>query len=256
MVSTKVTMFSTMLFDAHQMQYPTALSNGLFGYFAVASAVYLLIRRNTRFLIPGFWFVSTFLYMGLGTVSLTQYVPIGIGYVRFMLIALPALGPIIGFGIADALDLVKGKPMIHRSVVSIILIALVGVLFLNSLVIIQYINLSQSKYVYPLIQIGNFAKTLPANAILYQYPILPLDVDMQYRYTPITAWGPLYLNSNCSGTANDSYIIMYPNVTMETACNLTQVFVPSPAPPELVQYDLFDNYGFGTYYNLTVYYHK
>lgn len=244
---------SSNIFDAHTGWFTDGsnLSMGLFGYFCAASVLFLLLRRNFSFLIPLFWFISTLLYLGLGSMSLTHYVPITYFYVRFMLLSLPAAALIIGFAATSALELGKGKK--KKYAVAFLTALAILVLFLNSLVLISYVGISQYKYVYPFLQFATQIKTLPANT-LYIPEGIPFAVYVNYNYHIISLPPPSLSATNCSNFVSGVYLIARPNLTAGGGCaNLRPLLTPK-APEYLASYDLFDESGFGTYYNYTLYY--
>jgi len=243
------------MFDVHKMSYPSGQANGLFGYFMVLGAIYLVYHGNLRLLIPAFWFVSTFLYMGVGTVSISHYVPIDISYVRLMLIYLPSLGLIIGFALTDLSE--RGRRGVRNCIVALALFLIVLPLFTNALLMIHYIDMSQYRAVWPLVQLGNFVKGLPeaqgADALrIYLRPIFPLDLYTSYKYRTLAM--PLDFPDCNWLPANGYLVLLKPNASIALACNLTEVYRPPPLPQYLLQFNLLDNNTFGSYENTTVYY--
>ena len=236
------------LFNAHAVQYGANQSDGFFGYFAAIGLLYLAARRNKRVLIPALWFIFTLLYLGLGTLSFSRYVPIGISYPRLMLLFIPAMALIIGFAAANLLEF--KRPALHDRVSVVLLAALATFLFLNSLLIIQYVGVSQYAYVEPLLQVSKFMGNLPANTTIYT-PGIPLSAYTDYRYNYLFLPA---IEADCSGLRSGSYVVMDPNASIESACSLQKLFTPQP-DNSLSTYDLFRYSAFGTYGNITVYYH-
>ncbi len=236
------------LFNVHAIQYGANQSDGLFGYFAAIGLLYLIVQRDRRVLVPVLWFAFTFLYLGLGTLSFSRYIPIGLAYPRLMLIFIPAMALIMGFAASNVLAFKKAGPLNYLSIV--LLVAMISFLFLNSLLIIRYIDLSQYAYIEPLLQISKFIGTLPANATIYS-PAIPLSLYTHYRYSIM---GMPAINANCSLMRSDSYVVMDPNASVESACNLQKLFAPQPQT-ELAQYDLFKYSSFGVYDGVALYHH-
>ena len=233
-------------FNVHVIQYGANQSDGFFGYFAALGLLYLIARGNKRVILPALWFLFTFLYLGLGTLSFSRYIPIGIAYPRLMLLYIPAMALIMGFAAANVLEFKKAKLRDYLSVG--LLAAMVAFLFLNSLLIIRYVDLSQHAYIDPLLQISRFIGNLPTNITIYSPPI-PLSLYTDYRYN-FTGLPPI--DATCGRMRDNSYVIMDPNASIESACNLEKLFAPQPNST-LSQYDLFDHSSFGVYNNVTVY---
>jgi hypothetical protein len=258
MLSLLITIYNQFaaFFNTSTIQSMSGISNGLFGYFAIASASYLLLRKNTHFFIPGFWSLSTFLYLGLGTVSLTHYVPIGIAYVRMMIVLLPGLALVIGFAVADLLEINKSK--FYRYVTLSIVVLLIGLLLTTSFVIIRFVDLSQYVYVYPLEQVGNFLKNLGPNVSVSMYTIFfPIQPYIPYNYGISLIVRP-NSQENCTDVTPNSYILIeHPSSSFGNMCNSTEVFGPPyMLPAYLSQYNMFNNNPYGSYTNITVYYHN
>ncbi|MGI0141038.1 MAG: ArnT family glycosyltransferase [Candidatus Micrarchaeales archaeon] len=251
---------TTGFLTPQNFQYWSNQSSGLFAYFAIAGIIYLLLKRNMRFLIPALWFGSTLLYLGYGTTSITEYVPIEFAYVRLMLIFLPALALIIGFAATDVFEIgINGAKnrivaLLHRllhDLLSLVLIGAIALLFANSLLIIQYINVSQYVYTYPLVQMGQFIATIPQDAVIYTNPIMSSIYD-SYKHVYLsyqTSWA-----ENCTNLNGQEYLITSINETFASNCNLTVAYAP-PALLGYEKYNLFQNPSFGLFTNLVVYRH-
>jgi hypothetical protein len=238
------------LFNVRAMRYGAYQSDGLFGYFAVMGLIYLIWRWNSRVLLPALWFVFTFLYLGIGTLSLSRYIPIGIAYPRLMLLYIPAMALIMGFAASNALEPWDAEP---RNYLSAGLLALLAVfLFINSFLIIQYIGLSEYAYADPLLQVSRFVSTLPANAVVYAPNDLPLAIYTDYRYDFLSM--PT-IGTDCGGLRGGSYVVMNHNARIENVCGLEKLFAPESSSA-MEQYDLFSNSIFGFYYNVTVYHRR
>ncbi|MDE1855357.1 MAG: glycosyltransferase family 39 protein [Candidatus Micrarchaeota archaeon] len=231
-----------------QAAYSSGMSSGLYGYAALLGAVYLLFRRNFRFFVPAFWSVSTLLYMGYGSLSLLDYVPISYSRVRFMLIFIPALALIIGFSLLDMAEILRKNRL---KILGLLLPGLIVIaLFINSAGIIQFVGLSQYKHTYQLSQTGSFLLGLPADVPVYGN-IEPLDVYAHYKPNFVESeydfFPPFYFGSNCS-------MLAVPNASVAKICGLREAFASSQPPAYLDAYRLFDNDSFRIYENITVYY--
>ncbi len=243
------------LFNASAFNYAVWQTVGLFGYATVIAVIYLFVRRNLRFWLPGLWFLSTLLYLGWGTVSITRYIPIDYAYSRFTLLFMPALALIMGFAAADICDFGKnghekasGTTKATRYALNIALAAVAVVLLANSVLAIRYIDLSQFYWVYNLIAIGNYIETLPSSAIIYSN--YPIEEYSGFSHTVV------FIPENCTYLSNGSYVVANYSKSFASECNLSVVFTP-PAPPRyLKNYDMFRSATGGTFYNITLYYHK
>ncbi len=247
------------LFDAGSFNYPFYQTIGLFGYFGVLSALYLLLRRSNKLWLPVLWFVATLLYLSYGTVSITRYAPIGYSYSRFALMFLPALTLIIAFAIADAMDFGRDMERKKRGAdagrikaVRYILVAVVAigvaVLFANSILAIRFVDLSQYEYVAPLIETANFINSLPTNATIYVY-MTPV-----WEYTNFSRNLPSFDPGSCNSIVTPSYVIEQYNETLAARCDLKPIFRVYQQQG-FSSYNLFNDSSFGTYYNTTVYFH-
>jgi len=247
------------LFDASTFNYITWQIVGLSGYVMTMAAIYLFIRRNLSFWLPGLWLISTMLYLSYGTVSITKYIPIGYSYLRFTLLFMPAVALIMGIAAADILDFgktntesnrrkhMRGATRVVKYLLVAALVIITAVLFVNSVLAIRYIDLSQYNWVYNLIAIGKYVSTLPSNAIIYSnYPISEYS-----GFSHVVNFIP----PNCSNIGKGSYVVINYNESYASGCNLTEVLRPI-MPEYLSKYDMFATASFGTYYNATLYYHR
>ncbi|MDE1868456.1 MAG: glycosyltransferase family 39 protein [Candidatus Micrarchaeota archaeon] len=221
-------------------------SDGLYGYFAAAAIVFLIAKWNKRMLIPLAWFIPTLLYMGLGSVSLTHYVPIGFAYARLMLIFIPAMSLLIGFAFADFLE--NKRDGMARFFSYLIAIGLVGLLAANSVALVNYINMSQYAYVYPLLQIAGFVNMLPHNTAVFT--TAPIGPYVGYDYD-IFATPPA--DQGCRTLTGGDYLVLEGGNATVSQCGLARVYSPEGAPSYLGRYNLFDNSGFGAFGNYSVY---
>jgi 4-amino-4-deoxy-L-arabinose transferase-like glycosyltransferase len=229
-------------------QYNMVL-NGLLPYFAIAFALYLIAVLEKRAVVPGLWFLTTFLYLSFGTMSPSHYTFIIGDTIRYAVIFVPALALLISFGIVNILDKVRGDIKPARYAVYAFLIIIVLFMLVTSLTLVRYDVYSERNWVEPLLQIGSFVDTLPANAVVYRPLSVPIDPYVGYRNFDM-------LNSplqNCSQLAENSYIIMMEDDAYASSCNLTVAFRPE-MPDWLAQYNLFTQISaFGIDYNIYVY---
>jgi 4-amino-4-deoxy-L-arabinose transferase-like glycosyltransferase len=244
------------LFNASTFDYQAGQGQiiGLIGYATVLAVLYLFVRRNLSFWLPALWLVSTMLYLGYGTVSLTKYIPIGYNNVRFMLLFVPSLALIVGIAAADIVDFGKDRAKHARQpnlikaaryLLIFLLVATTLVLFINSVLAIRFISLSEYSWIYNLIVIGKYVENLPSNATIYSnYPIAEYA-----RFSRTFYMLPL----NCSQITKGSYVVLNYNETYASKCNLVPVFQPK-VPNYLLKYNLFANNSWGTFFNTTVYY--
>jgi len=246
------------LFNASTFNYVIGQIVGLSGYVMIMAVIYLFIRRKLSFWLPGLWLISTMLYLGYGTVSITKYIPIGYSYLRFTLLFMPAVALIIGIAAADILDFgktnagsnkrrkhMRGTTKVVKYLLVAALVIITAVLFVNSVLAIRYIDLSQYNWVYNLIAIGKYVSTLPSNAIIYSnYPISEYS-----GFSHVVNFIPL----NCSNIGKGSYVVINYSESYASECNLTEVLRPV-MPKYLSKYDMFATSSFGTFYNATLYY--
>jgi|GEM_PF-1978278 4-amino-4-deoxy-L-arabinose transferase-like glycosyltransferase len=221
---------------------------GLYGYFAIFGAICLLSRRRFYSLIPALWVAVTFGYMSFGILSISKPLFICTAVPRLMLIFTPALSLLIGMGLASLTEAPKSRAF--RYAAYIIALAVILALFYSSYVIINYSAISQYKYIYPVLQIADFIKGLPANASIYAAAI-PIDISYTGAGHNVYGLGPGV--AGCGSIPNGSYFVMPRNYTLQSLCNLTIAFTPKPPLPYMYNYTLFDNYSFGTYYGYVVY---
>lgn len=81
---------------------------GHYFYFMALSAVLLAVKLDKRLLFPGTWIVSSLLYLGFGTMSLSRYIKVSPVYSRYLLIIVPAAVLMIAFGLTKILELWGG----------------------------------------------------------------------------------------------------------------------------------------------------
>ncbi|MFI5412429.1 MAG: ArnT family glycosyltransferase [Candidatus Micrarchaeales archaeon] len=228
-------------------------SIGLYAYFAILGAISLLIaKRFKSAAFPALWVIVTFGFMGFGVVSLKNLLFICTAAPRLMLIFTPALALLIGMGMAGFMDLSKNRN--YRYAACAISVILIIVLFYSSYVLIRYTELSQYKYIYPILQISNFIKTLPKGTIVYT----DVQLDPSFYGAGYFVYGPITIR-DCNNIRHNSYVILnttYIDSIMQS-CNLSLAFAPPATPKYLQNYTGLSSYldgYFGILTNERVYY--
>ncbi|MGC8648571.1 MAG: glycosyltransferase family 39 protein [Candidatus Micrarchaeia archaeon] len=235
-------------FNASKISY-IDLSNGLYGYFGMLAIVYLILRKNKAVALPSFWFISTFLYLCLGTSNPLKWTLIG-ARPRYMLIFIPALTLLIGIGISDFLSLSKKqshKILAYASVAMVLVL-----LFSSSFVIIKYVGLSQYRITLPEIEIASFLNSLPKNATIFEYPQIRLASYLYNRPVMLLGFFTSYsrqihqisqIPGNCDIIPQNAYVVLqYPNKSIISLCNLTIAYSLPKLPGYLKNYSLLEGY--------------
>ncbi len=152
--------------------YPNVI--GFFGYAMAASAIYLLIRKKYKVLVPLAWFGVLFLYLAFGKDSLS----LG-GYIifvpRFLIILMPPLSITIGLGLsvlAESLLLnVRRRRASWRSAVSGILMPALTIAYVlliaNSVLLMRFLNYANYVLTYQTSQTASELASLPKNVSIY-----------------------------------------------------------------------------------------
>jgi len=220
---------------------------GLFGYAVAIFIIVLAIIPKRRSSIPLFWFAFVLLYLSFGTASLTKYVFL-ITWPRFLLLLAPAAMLIIAFGFLTLLEKL-GSHSIARLLVELLFTVMIVALFANAVMTIRTMAYSQYKYVYPLVNVGNFLiSRYSADPNITVYDDFGFPIGIYYKYkTQIYGIPP-----QCCQIMGNALVVEYNNSQIIKECNLTLEYKP-PAPPAwLGGYDELDYIG-GGMYNVSVY---
>jgi 4-amino-4-deoxy-L-arabinose transferase-like glycosyltransferase len=213
---------------------------GLFGYVTAFFAVILLLQPRHRAAIPLFWFIFVLLYLSFGTASLTKYVFMP-QLPRYLLLLAPAAMLIISFGFLTLLEKLR-KHNIAKMLVELLFVILVLILLANSVVLIKGMAYSQFKYVYPLINVGNFLISqyeADPNITVYGDGSFPLGVYTEYKI-PIMG-----VPAECFQINHNSLIVVANNSKIISECNLILIYKPPAAPSWLDKYNVLDSTGNG-----------
>ena len=213
---------------------------GLFGYVAAFFAIILLLQPRHRAAIPLFWFIFVLLYLSFGPASLTKYVFMP-QLPRYLLLLSPAAMLIISFGFLTLVEELR-KHNIAKMLVELLFVILVLILLANSIVLIKGMAYSQFKYVYPLINVGNFLISqyeADPNITVYGDGSFPLGIYTEYKI-PI-----MRVPAECSQINHNSLIVVANNSKIISECNLTLIYKPPAAPSWLDKYNVLDSTGNG-----------
>jgi len=228
------------LFSGIFSDYGFYYTFGIFGYVATFFAIVLFLPPRRRAAIPLFWFIFVLLYLSFGTASLTKYVFMP-QLPRYLLLLAPAAMLIISFGFLTLVEELR-KHNIAKMLVELLFVILVLILLANSIVLIKGMAYSQFKYVYPLINVGNFLISqyeADPNITVYGDGSFPLGIYTEYKI-PI-----MRVPAECSQINHNSLIVVANNSKIISECNLTLIYKPPAAPSWLDKYNVLDSTGNG-----------
>lgn len=234
-------------YDAHTLAF------GYFGLALLISAIYLVVRKEKRALVPASWFLVVFLYLGFGSQSFSKYVPV-LASERFMILLCPAVVLLIGIALADVLDWVRKKERWVRIASYCLLLYAVLFLFITSYFSVQYIQYSQYKGVLPLMQIGKYLNGLPASSTIFGPVDLPWYVYTNYSHSMVEL-NYVRTEASCNVTsifrfASGDYFVGVLDGNY-SSCGLIKVFEPT-SESNLRNYTFFDHWGMN-FYDTAVY---
>jgi hypothetical protein len=225
-------------------------SAGIYGYLAVLAALFLAFKKKfSSMLIPVLWFVAELGWIGFGVYGFTPLKFFCVQGVRFMIIFMPALALLIGFALTCLMETPK-KRLFRYCAIAVACVIIIVALH-NSYLIIQYVDLSQYKWIYPLLQVDNFIRTLPSNVFIIINEVQladPTYIGMQHG-----AYMIYEQTFNCSDVQRAAYVVDSSASGIASSCNLSLVFAQPPIPAYLDDYTLFNQSSMGTYFNETVY---
>jgi len=232
------------LFSSIFSDYGFYYTFGIFGYVATFFAIVLFLPPRRRAAIPLFWYIFVLLYLSFGTASLTKYVFMP-QLPRYLLLLAPAAVLIISFGFLTLVEELR-KHNTAKMLVELIFVILVLMLLANSIVIVKGMAYSQFKYVYPLINVGNFLISqyeADPNITVYGDASFPLGIYTKYK---ILIMG---IPSECSQINPNSLIIVANDSKIISKCHLTLIYKPPAAPSWLDKYNVLgsNGNGFGGY---------
>lgn len=144
---------------------PDNYLSGYFLYAAIIAAAYLSFKRDKESILPLLWFIVTLLYLSYGTMSLFRYNIIQFA-TRYAILFAPAMVILVGRAVQMFVGTKKRSKtrtdymFIARLLISI---ALIAVVFIQSIYLVWYLSASEYESVYPFIQIGNYINSLPQN---------------------------------------------------------------------------------------------
>lgn len=182
---------------------------GYFGYATLLSVVYLGFRREKRALMPFLWFLTVFLYLSFGTMSLSAYNFMSYA-VRFLLILVPSMCLLMGIGLVRVLEDCgrigrRMSPWYSGRYVVLALVALgILVLLVKSIYLIQYAEYSGYASVFQLINASQKINTFPTSTTLYAESDIPVGFFTGYRY-PTSVYDSF---TGCGGVAGGSLIVV------------------------------------------------
>ena len=230
------------------------LSFGYFGYLFAICALYLIATKYKKALIIGYWYAFSFLYLSFGTQSISNYNPVLYAGPRFMLIFVPAITIIIGIAFAKMRDWTKSKKPNIKFIVYATGFVIIVILFISSVANIIYINYSQRYATKPLLQLGNYINSLPANTTVYGPVDIPWSMYVNLKRHTVTL-GYASSQTNCSSVFSTFQIpkgaFLLGNVTNYKECALEIVYKPS-AYNSLRNYTAFVPWG-PNFYGYSIY---
>ncbi len=222
---------------------PDNYLSGYFMYAAILAAAYLIIRKDKGSMLPVMWFLAALLYLSYGTMSLFKYNIIQFA-TRYAMLFGPAMALLIGRGVINfiGLPIHRRKRADYKFAAKLIIsIALVALLFAQSVYLIWYLSASEYVSVQPLAQIGNYINSLPAGtSITKPYNVyLSAYVDNGYNITSVVV-------VNSSKVDNGTYVVAGNPTGFPQECGigsisgLDEVFAPAAAntinPPLIPEY--------------------
>ena len=237
--------------------YVGKIELGWYFYLAVVMAAVALLRKDKSLAMPGLWALSIFIYLSFGTMSLSRYVQIDLGvpFLRYLMIIMPAISLIIALGLFDIATLKSGHgrkrtgkaayfwtDMLQPQKIAVLVVI---VLFVASNIYsIDAIKLAMYNYTFPFPEIGSYVNTLPKNssiAIIWNESTLPLPVqvytDYDYNFSSV-----YYKEINCSMLHRYNYFITILNSTLQNMCNLTLVYKSPQYAMQHNSYSLLGRY--------------
>ncbi len=183
---------------------------GFFGYAMLSSVLYLLARRKYNVLIPVSWFVLLLLYLSFGKDSLSG------GYVLFVglfsIILIPAIAVIIGLALSMLVEgafprrkLSKGRRQraFYNKIVLFIAIAAYILIVANSLMLMNFIHISNYALTYQWQQVADVLLSLPHNASIYMSSGLSQDPGIA-NYTAGVFYGAF--NNTAAYIRNSNFL--------------------------------------------------
>ncbi|MEM0094718.1 MAG: hypothetical protein QXZ38_01215 [Candidatus Micrarchaeaceae archaeon] len=210
--------FATTFKDLFSAYAVTPNDVGLFAYFLVIFAIYILVRkdRNSYFLLA--FSTLAMLYLEFGTMSITHYYPI-YRLVRFTVIISIPLMIILARGLIILIDR-KRKKSVYRLFGGIAVIAL---LFVTSLPIDYFwYALNHNSMLYSEL-IANRLENAPNISNSYIYAPTLMNTFIQYYMAFRPTKGVLFYNNGnysgsflptCSSIPNGSYLIIPSKVAL------------------------------------------
>jgi hypothetical protein len=216
---------------------------GYFGYLFLISLLYIILAKERRALIPISWFLFAFAYLGFGSQTLTQYIPVLVQD-RFMIIFCPAIALVISCAMVNFAGRFKG-PRSKYVAYAILGIALLA-LSISSVSIIRYTDISQYYFTEPMIQVSDFISSLPGNAIILTYNDLPWEAYSNYQHNVSDVYPTIQGTTTCSElnampkpTVNSGYYIVDNYDSNLSGCGMDIVYRTS-VPSWLDNYTLFN----------------
>jgi hypothetical protein len=185
--------------------YFVANNAGLYFYFAVLAAAFLLIRREKSSYFVLFWFIAGFLVMELDPyhISLSPF-----SYIlqhrldRYLTFIAPPAAVIIAIAAVRIVERSKGKASHYMRIVAVAaaLVFLVG----TAIPIDMYWHSVQWYETYNQLQIANYLNALPNNTRIYYNTGQTIPIYMGFRnQSRFMAYDQL---DNCSQLQPNSYI--------------------------------------------------
>ncbi|MEM2175557.1 MAG: glycosyltransferase family 39 protein, partial [Candidatus Micrarchaeia archaeon] len=132
---------------------------GFFYYFVVISIIFIILKKIKKAYIVILWFITVFLYMQFGTMSITEYIPMHRLDRHLTMIEVPS---IILFSI---FIYYLGKNKLGKIISSVIVFALI----VSFLIYIKHIHYMQKGAVEDTIRIFEFLKDQPKKVVYSDY---------------------------------------------------------------------------------------
>ncbi|MDE1855358.1 MAG: glycosyltransferase family 39 protein [Candidatus Micrarchaeota archaeon] len=217
---------------------------GYLGFVFFLSAIYLIASNERKSLVPLFWFSFVFAYLGLGSQSLTRYLPV-LTVSRFLILLCPAIALVVGIALSKALEFSRKKRPVVRFAITFAIIYFLVLTLLNSYFSVMYIQYSQYNAMVPLIETGNYINSLSPNATITGPVDIPWDVYTNYTHAMVQV-GYARFETNCSVVQlfqmQPGYYFVGMNNSTLLSCGLAPVFTPYPVS-WLRNYTLFTYWG-------------
>ena len=229
---------------------------GWIGYAMLICGLYLVAVRFARGVILALWFAIPFIYLGLGSISLTKYIPVFYIGPRYALAFAPAVVLIVGIAFAKLIETAMREGKSSKAVICIFVIAATSFILFTSIKDCVFVQYSQLEATEPLIQIGAYLNNLPVNSTIYGPYAIPWTTYVDKNRNTVVTGYPLGVIGCHNATklfkmGAGSFLVG--QVPDYKNCSMELVMTPAQLPG-LRNYTMFDNWGTDFYaYNIYSY---